>query len=146
MLAQWGTQSLFNEYLEMVLQFGFVTIFVAAFPLAPLFALINNALEIRLDAKKMISSFRRPVAQRVKNIGIWYRILDSIGKLSVLTNAIIIAFTSDFIPRLFFYSQNGSMNGYLNSTLSSFNVSELIVIYHNETEIKDMIRHGHTLC
>lgn len=50
----------------MVLQFGFVTIFVAAFPLAPLFALINNAFEIRLDAKKMITSLRRPVAQRVK--------------------------------------------------------------------------------
>ena len=38
---------LFNEYLEIVIQFGFITIFVAAFPLAPLFALINNILEIR---------------------------------------------------------------------------------------------------
>lgn len=32
-LVEWGPQSLFNEYLEMVLQYGFVTIFVAAFPL-----------------------------------------------------------------------------------------------------------------
>ena len=80
MLAGWKPEALFYEYLEMVLQFGFVTIFVAAFPLAPLFALINNALEIRLDAQKMIISLRRPVAQRVKNIGIWYRILDAIGK------------------------------------------------------------------
>ena len=38
---------LFNEYLEIVIQFGSITIFVAAFPLAPLFALINNILEIR---------------------------------------------------------------------------------------------------
>ena len=60
-LAHWGPQSLFYEYLEMVLQFGFVTIFVAAFPLAPLFALINNALEIRLDAMKIITSFRYEV-------------------------------------------------------------------------------------
>src|SRR4029434_8731444 len=32
-----------------VLQFGFTTISVAAFPLAPLLALLNNIIEIRLD-------------------------------------------------------------------------------------------------
>jgi anoctamin-1 len=64
LLANWGPTSLFYEYLEMVIQFGFVTIFVSAFPLAPLFALINNIFEIRLDAKKIISAFKRPVAQR----------------------------------------------------------------------------------
>lgn len=70
----------------VVLQYGFVTIFVAAFPLAPLFALLNNILEMRLDAKKLLTYYRRPVSQRVRDIGIWYRILDCIGKLSVITN------------------------------------------------------------
>ena len=37
---------LFDEYLEMVIQYGFITLFVAAFPLAPLFALINNVMEV----------------------------------------------------------------------------------------------------
>ncbi|XP_076344099.1 anoctamin-2-like isoform X2 [Tachypleus tridentatus] len=121
---------LFGEYLEMVLQFGFVTIFVAAFPLAPLFALLNNIVEIRLDARKFITFFRRPVAQRVKNIGIWYRILDSLGKFSVITNALIIAFTSSFIDQIFysvFISSDGSLNGFLNFTLSDFNVSDFSV-------------------
>lgn len=164
-LANWGSQALFYEYLEMVLQFGvslaifhfymilimiyssqFVTIFVAAFPLAPLFALLNNALEIRLDAMKMISSFRRPVAQRVKNIGIWYDILDSIGKLSVLTNAVIIAFTSDFIPRTLYYFKKGNMVNYLNSTLSSFEISRLKNMYHNQTEIDTMLINGIKVC
>lgn len=103
-LVEWGPRSLFPEYLEMgkspkklfivevhflnisVLQYGFVTIFVAAFPLAPFFALLNNILEMRLDARKLITFYRRPVSQRVKDIGVWYRILDSIGKLSVVTN------------------------------------------------------------
>ena len=49
---------MFQEYLEMVLQFGFITIFVAAFPLAPLFALLNNWVEIRLDAQKFVRDTR----------------------------------------------------------------------------------------
>ncbi len=32
---------------ETVIQYGFITLFVAAFPLAPFFALLNNILEIR---------------------------------------------------------------------------------------------------
>ena len=69
-----------------VIQFGFVTIFVASFPLAPLFAIINNVLEMRLDARKLLVFYRRPVGQRVRDIGIWYRILNTIGKLAVLSN------------------------------------------------------------
>lgn len=57
--------------------------------MAPFFALLNNIFETRLDAKKLLTYHRRPVSQRVKDIGIWYRILDSIGKLSVITNVSI---------------------------------------------------------
>lgn len=56
-------------YFSTVVQFGFVTIFVAAFPLAPLFALINNIIEIRLDAYKFVTLWRRPLAERAQDIG-----------------------------------------------------------------------------
>ncbi|XP_030746412.1 anoctamin-1-like isoform X2 [Sitophilus oryzae] len=126
-LVEWGPRSLFPEYLEMVLQYGFVTIFVAAFPLAPFFALLNNVLEMRLDAKKLLTYYRRPVSQRVRDIGVWYRILDSIGKLSVITNGFIIAFTSEFIPQLVYrmsVSKNGNLEGYVNNSLSYFDTSD----------------------
>uniref|UniRef100_A0A9J7X6A7 Anoctamin n=1 Tax=Cyprinus carpio carpio TaxID=630221 RepID=A0A9J7X6A7_CYPCA len=74
------------EYMEMIIQFGFVTLFVASFPLAPLFALLNNIIEIRLDAKKFVAELRRPDA------------------------------LSSFLP-------DGSMHGFVNHTLSYFNVS-----------------------
>ncbi|KAI4825102.1 hypothetical protein KUCAC02_020800 [Chaenocephalus aceratus] len=85
------------EYMEMIIQFGFVTLFVASFPLAPLFALLNNIIEIRLDAKKFVTELRRPVAARAKDIGIWYNLLRGVANVAVIINAFVISFTSDFI-------------------------------------------------
>ncbi|KAG3284465.1 anoctamin 1 [Ictidomys tridecemlineatus] len=130
------------EYMEMIIQFGFVTLFVASFPLAPLFALLNNIIEIRLDAKKFITELRRPVAVRAKDIGIWYNILRGVGKLAVIINAFVISFTSDFIPRLvylYMYSQNGTMHGFVNHTLSFFNVSD----FQNGTAPNDPLDLGY---
>ncbi|VDQ01965.1 unnamed protein product [Trichobilharzia regenti] len=64
-----GSRPLFNEYLEMMIQYGFITMFVPAFPLAPLFGLLNNLFEIRGDAKKLVNQYRRPVLERVQTIG-----------------------------------------------------------------------------
>ncbi|XP_017288062.1 anoctamin-2b isoform X3 [Kryptolebias marmoratus] len=119
-------EGLTPEYMEMIIQFGFVSLFVASFPLAPLFALLNNVIEIRLDAKKFVTELRRPVAARAKDIGIWYNILSGMGKLSVIINAFVISFTSDFVPRLvyqYMFSQTGTMHGFIDHTLSYFNVS-----------------------
>ncbi|XP_044797380.1 anoctamin-4 isoform X8 [Bubalus bubalis] len=134
-LQPMNAYGLFDEYLEMILQFGFTTIFVAAFPLAPLLALLNNIIEIRLDAYKFVTQWRRPLASRAKDIGIWYGILEGIGILSVITNAFVIAITSDFIPRLVYAYKYGPcagqgeagqkcMVGYVNASLSVFRISD----------------------
>jgi len=52
-----------------VIQFGFVTLFAAAFPLAPFFALINNMIELRADANKFVTQYRRTMTSRAKTIG-----------------------------------------------------------------------------
>ncbi|XP_023281325.1 anoctamin-1-like isoform X1 [Seriola lalandi dorsalis] len=115
------------EYMEMIIQFGMVTLFVASFPLAPLFALLNNIIEIRLDAKKFVMELRRPIAVKAKDIGIWYNLLRGLSKVAVIVNAFVISFTSDFIPRLvyqYMYSPDGTMHGFVNHTLSYFNVTD----------------------
>ena len=56
--------------------------FVAGFPLAPFFALLNNIIEIRVDAYNYIHNCRRPVAQRAEDIGAWYSILASLTSVS----------------------------------------------------------------
>uniref|UniRef100_A0A667ZK72 Anoctamin n=1 Tax=Myripristis murdjan TaxID=586833 RepID=A0A667ZK72_9TELE len=129
-LQSFGQLGLFYEYLEMVIQFGFITLFVASFPLAPLLALFNNIIEIRVDAWKFTTQFRRPVAAKAHSIGAWAEILSGVAVLSVVTNAFIVAFTSDMIPRLVYmyaYSSDSgiSMKGYINDSLSVFNISEI---------------------
>ena len=135
----------------MVVQFGFVTLF-AAFPLAPLFALCNNILEIRLDAIKLVTLWRRPLARKAQDIGIWSHILRGISVISVLTNvrmscllgdvqpfvsviisscvlvqALIIGYTSDAVPRMvyrFHYANSYSLDGYMSWRLSAFAVKD----------------------
>ena len=60
LLQPFELTTLFYEYLEIILQFGFITFFCLSFPLAPLFGLINNIFEIRIDALKVVKEFRRP--------------------------------------------------------------------------------------
>lgn len=85
-LETFGSLGLFYEYLETVIQFGFVTLFVASFPLAPLLALLNNIIEIRVDAWKLTTQYRRPVAAKAHSIGVWQDILYGMAVLSVATN------------------------------------------------------------
>ncbi|MEQ2203473.1 hypothetical protein XENOCAPTIV_030639 [Xenoophorus captivus] len=71
---------------DFVIQFGFVTLFVASFPLAPVLALINNLFEIRVDAWKITTQFRRIVPEKAQDIGAWQPILQGITILAVATN------------------------------------------------------------
>lgn len=103
-LYDFTSEVLLEEYLELIIQFGFVTLFVVAFPLlifhlvdfhfrlffsirlAPLFALINNLIELRLDAWKLLSKYKRPIPHKASDIGIWDTILSAVSHLAVLTN------------------------------------------------------------
>ncbi|ROJ24385.1 Anoctamin-5, partial [Anabarilius grahami] len=129
-LQNFSQLGLFYEYLEMVVQFGFITLFVASFPLAPLLALMNNILEVRVDAWKFTTQFRRPVAAKAHSIGAWEEILNMIAVFSVVTNAFIVSFTSDMIPRLVYLyvyhpGSEKTMEGYISNSLSVFNISEI---------------------
>ena len=100
--------------------------FVAAFPLAPLFALLSGIVEIRVDAINFIRDQRRPSPRMAEDIGAWYNILDGLSAFSVLVNAFVIAFTSDFIAKVVYdasYSPDSTLKGYLNNSLSYYDTS-----------------------
>ncbi|KAF3686968.1 Anoctamin-9 Transmembrane protein 16J [Channa argus] len=150
-LASTDSFSLFNEFLEMVIQFSFTTIFVAAFPLAPLLALLNNVFEIRLDAIKMVRLERRLVPRKTNDIGVWTKVLEAVGVLAVIANGLVIGITSDFVPRLVYRYRYGPcakgitdthcMKGYINDTLSMAFLSDPAVKV-GFTENQMMLQNG----
>ncbi|XP_052229887.1 anoctamin-10-like isoform X1 [Dreissena polymorpha] len=82
-----GTQ---DDYLEMFLQFGYVFLFSSVFPLAAMWALINNVTEIRSDAFKMCRVFQRPFTESAANIGAWQMAFELVSVLAVMTNCALI--------------------------------------------------------
>ncbi|XP_063800798.1 anoctamin-9 isoform X2 [Pseudophryne corroboree] len=144
--------SLFDEFLEMVIQYSFTTIFVAAFPLAPLLAFLNNVLEIRLDAIKMTRLQRRLVPRKANDIGIWLQVLEAVGVLAVITNGLVIAITSDFIPRLIYKYAYGPcahgekdidcLTGYINQSLSIFHTRD----FERLTQVSQSVYSNVTEC
>lgn len=66
--------------------------------------------------------------------------------IKVLASALIIAFTSEFIPKLYHYSKHGSLNTYLNNSLSYFNASEIVKIGNKEKYFKHYPPHQPHYC
>ncbi|KAL6738838.1 hypothetical protein Aduo_012340 [Ancylostoma duodenale] len=65
-----------DDYLEMFIQFGYVLLFSPAFPLAALCAVVNNVVEIRVDAFKLCNTVQRPFGRQVKDIGAWQKAME----------------------------------------------------------------------
>ncbi|XP_039765784.1 anoctamin-8-like isoform X1 [Pararge aegeria] len=80
----------FAEYLEMLTQLGHVVLFSAAFPLAALCALLNNACEVRADAFKLCHVAQRPFGERVSSIGSWQHAMEAMVAVAVLVNCALI--------------------------------------------------------
>jgi len=90
----------FNDYDELIIQYGFVVLFVVVFPLAPMFALINNIIEFRLDASKLMSFTRRPHPKGTYDMGTWFPILNLISWVMVVSNTALLVFCSVVSTRL----------------------------------------------
>lgn len=66
----------------------------------------------------------------------------------LLSQAFIIAFTSDMIPRMVFlyaYNDDAGMRGYVNNSLSIYNISQ-IPLYNMPEERGDWFQNSTTTC
>ena len=86
-----------EDYMELVIQFGFLCLFAVNFPISYMLAFITNIAEIQVDKLKIVRFKRRPVPENAKDLGTWFLIIDLISFLSIFFNAALIAYTSQCI-------------------------------------------------
>ncbi|XP_054475746.1 anoctamin-10 [Anoplopoma fimbria] len=77
---------LFAEYIELLVQFGYLSLFSCVFPLTAVLLLINNLTEIRTDAYKICNLFRKPFSPPVASMGVWRIAFEVLSFVSVVSN------------------------------------------------------------
>ncbi|OWZ08092.1 Anoctamin protein [Phytophthora megakarya] len=89
---------LMGKQMEVMLQFGYVTMFVSVLPVAPLFALLSNAVAMRLDVLSCTQAKRRPSFESETEVSTFMSILEFMSFAAVAVNCAVLFFTtrSDF--------------------------------------------------
>jgi hypothetical protein len=80
----------FEDMAEVVIQYGYVILFVVAFPAAPACALVANVMEWQIDATRLTCLQRRPQPAGAQNIGQWLFMLRLLGYIAILNNIALI--------------------------------------------------------
>jgi hypothetical protein len=85
----------FDDYMEIIIQLGYVTLFASAYPLASLISMVANWVEIRADCFKLAVLCQRPRVYRSSGMGMWKTLMACVVWMSALTNCLLFGFTSD---------------------------------------------------
>lgn len=72
------------------MKFGYVVLWTVVWPIAPLFAFVNNFFELRTDTVKLTKHSRRPVPTRSDSIGPWLLVLTTLTWLGAIVNTALV--------------------------------------------------------
>uniref|UniRef100_A0A3Q3VXY8 Anoctamin n=1 Tax=Mola mola TaxID=94237 RepID=A0A3Q3VXY8_MOLML len=80
----------FDDYLELFLLFGYVSLFSCVYPLAAVLVVLNNITEVYSDSFKMCRVFKRPFSDPAASIGVWQIAFEAMSVIAVVTNCALI--------------------------------------------------------
>lgn len=106
---------IYDDYMELVIEFGFLTLFAESFILAPIAILILNKLEKYSDITRFKTFVKRPEFIRKRNIGMWQHILQVQSVIAIFTNLSLTMMITNDNPKI----------AYLRSFLRGSNSSKL---------------------
>lgn len=93
------------DYIEMIIEFGYVALFGTALPILPLLLLIEIIFEIRVDAWKLCNLMKRADPHRSEDIGVFKDIIVIMAYAGATNNTGLIVFTSGAIQNFFSYTE-----------------------------------------
>ncbi|TPP45160.1 Calcium-activated chloride channel family protein [Leishmania donovani] len=100
------------DFIEILIQFGYILLFAAAYPLASFVALLSNIIEVRSHLFKMCYVMRRPVPRLgVQQNATWCGIMRGCVIAAVITNTFLLALTSHQTVRWFpeYFTATGTL-------------------------------------
>ncbi|XP_036962521.1 anoctamin-10 [Acanthopagrus latus] len=100
---------LFAEYIELLVQFGYLSLFSCVYPLTAVLLLINNLTEIRSDAYKICKLFRKPFSPPAASMGVWQIAFEVLSFVSVVSNCWLLLL-SPWLQKLFQEREMSSTN------------------------------------
>ncbi len=87
--------STFYNYTNLIISFGFVTLFAIAFPLTPLVYWIVTLVDVYTTKSTLLNISKRPNPVGAEDIGQWYNCLMFISITSIFTNVGVFIYTSN---------------------------------------------------
>ena len=98
----------FDNYLSLMLLFGFSTLYVVALPLAPALVAVAIALNLYVDRNLILFVAARPTPEGAADIGAWLPVFETLSFICTVTNLGVVAFSNPGKPIFgynFSYSQ-----------------------------------------
>jgi len=96
-MAKKAVYSANADYNDMVMQFGYVTMFSIIWPWIPLCAIFNNFFETRGDLYGLLHANTRTIPRKANGIGVWKATLYFIALQSVTVNVLLACYSTGYI-------------------------------------------------
>ncbi|KAJ8272221.1 hypothetical protein COCON_G00110800 [Conger conger] len=114
---------LFSEYIELLVQYGYLSLFSCVYPLTAVFLLLNNVTEMRTDAFKICRLFQKPFSAPVASMGVWQAAFEILGFVSVISNCWLLLLS----PRVKLFCQEGGFSS-RNALLFAILIEHILIL------------------
>lgn len=86
---------IFGDFLEMIITYGYVTIFAGVYMLGAAIVGAFILIESRSDIFRLENTLRRPIPGKTYHIGSWSVVIEIFSFIAIFSNIILCCITTD---------------------------------------------------